>query len=79
MKVATPAMNLITGPWGKEILKGILGERRTPVDADPIVANYWLQSYSSKGLIVLQQTINAVGAPGSLRQNRNAGFPGVLL
>ena len=63
MKVATPAMNLITGPWGKEILKGILGERRTPVDADPIVANYWLQSYSSKGLIVLQQTINAVARP----------------
>lgn len=63
LKVATPAMNLITGPWGKEILNGILGEHRKPVDSDPILANYWLQSYNSKGLIVLQQTINAVARP----------------
>ncbi|CAG5011900.1 hypothetical protein DYBT9275_05050 [Dyadobacter sp. CECT 9275] len=63
MQVATPALKLITGPWGKEILHGILGEHRLTVDSIPELANYWLQSYNSNGLITLQQTMDAVSRP----------------
>lgn len=60
MAVATPAMKLMTGHWGTQILHTVMGEHRKPADADPERANYWLQSYHTNGLITLQQTIDAV-------------------
>jgi pimeloyl-ACP methyl ester carboxylesterase len=61
--VASPAMKLMTGPWGRQILHAAMGEHRQPTDADPELANFWLQSYSTNGLIALQQTIDAVARP----------------
>ncbi len=60
MAVATPAMKLMTGPWGKQILHGVMGDHRKPTDTDPERANYWLQSYNTNGLITLQQMIDAI-------------------
>lgn len=61
--VASPALKLITGPWGKQILHGIMGERRESADTIPERANFWLQSYHTNGLMALQQTIDAVAKP----------------
>lgn len=63
MAVASPAMKLMTGPWGKQILHAVMGERRLPTDSDPDLANFWLQSYSTNGLITLQQMIDAISKP----------------
>jgi len=61
--VASPALKLITGPWGKQILGGIMGERRKSADVEPDRANFWLQSYHTNGLMALQATIDAVARP----------------
>lgn len=63
MAVASPALKLITGPWGKQILHGIMGERRKSADTIPERANFWLQSYHTNGLLALQETIDAVAKP----------------
>jgi pimeloyl-ACP methyl ester carboxylesterase len=63
MAVASPAMKLMTGPWGKQILHAVMGEHRLPTDSDPELANFWLQSYSTNGLITLQQMIDAISRP----------------
>jgi pimeloyl-ACP methyl ester carboxylesterase len=63
MAVASPAIKLITGPWGKQILHGIMGERRKSSDTIPDRANFWLQSYNTNGLLALQQTIDLVSRP----------------
>jgi pimeloyl-ACP methyl ester carboxylesterase len=63
MAIANPAMKLITGPWGRQILHAVMGEHRVPKDSDPELANYWLQSYHTNGLITLQQTMDVVSRP----------------
>ncbi|WP_221389729.1 carboxylesterase [Dyadobacter sp. NIV53] len=63
MAVASPALKLVTGPWGRKILYTIMGDRRTPVDEDPEKSNFWLQSYRTNGLLTLQQTIDAIARP----------------
>lgn len=63
MAVASPALKLVTGPWGRQILHTIMGDHRLPVDADPERANFWLQSYHTNGLITLQQSIDAIARP----------------
>jgi pimeloyl-ACP methyl ester carboxylesterase len=63
MAVATPAMKLMTGPWGKQILHAVMGDHREPIDSDPELANFWLQRYHTNGLTTLQQTIDAVAQP----------------
>ena len=63
MAVASPALKLVTGPWGRKILYTIMGEHRTPVDEDSELSNYWLQSYRTNGLLTLQQTIDAIARP----------------
>lgn len=61
--VASPALKLITGPWGTQILHLIMGERRASADNEPERANYWLQSYHTNGLLALQGTIDFVAQP----------------
>lgn len=63
MAVASPALKLVTGPWGRKILYTIMGEHRKPVDNDSELSNYWLQSYRTNGLLTLQQTIDAIARP----------------
>ncbi len=63
MAAATPALKLVTGPWGQKILYTIMGDHRQTADAEPERAQYWLQSYKTNGLLTLQQTIDAVSKP----------------
>jgi len=76
MKTASPAMPLMTGPWGKQILHAAMGDHRKPVDPDPILANFWLQSYHTNGLITLQQTIEAIARPEVYEKIRMPVFLG---
>ena len=63
MEVANPALKLVTGHWGEEILHLAMGERRITADTDSELAKYWLQSYHTNGLLTLQKTIDAVARP----------------
>lgn len=63
MAVATPALKLVTGPWGRKILYTIMGDHRKPTDEEPERSNFWLQSYKTNGLLTLQQTIDAISRP----------------
>ncbi|GGC11065.1 alpha/beta hydrolase [Dyadobacter sediminis] len=60
MAVANPALKLMTGPWGKQILHVVMGGHRLPTDKDPEQAKYWLQGYNTNGLVTLQQMIDAI-------------------
>lgn len=64
MAVYNNALQLTTRPWGKQIMQAIMGDRR-PAGPDSLSerANYWLQGYSSDGLIVLQQVMDVVAKP----------------
>ncbi|PWJ56572.1 esterase/lipase [Dyadobacter jejuensis] len=63
MAVANPALKLTTGPWGKQILKTVIGEHSISKDEDPLQAQYWLQGYNTNGLLTLQKTMDAVARP----------------
>ena len=76
MAVASPALKLVTGPWGRKILYTIMGERRTPVDEDSELSNYWLQSYRTNGLLTLQQTIDAIARPEVYKKVKTPLFLG---
>ena len=60
MAVANPALKLMTGPWGRQILHVVMGGHRLPTDKDPVQANYWLQGYNTNGLVTLQQMMDAI-------------------
>jgi len=57
------ALGVATGPWGKQILRAIAGDGRDITTYAPDRANYWLTRYHSNGLIVLQQTMDAINKP----------------
>ena len=62
MAVYNSTLKLATRPWGWQILTSAVGEHR--VSDDPSErSKYWLKSYSTKGLMTLQQTMDAVSRP----------------
>lgn len=75
MAIANPAMKLATRPWGRQILDAAVGEHRVSEDTTER-ANYWLQSYSSTGLMTLQQVIDAVARPEVYAQVKVPAFVG---
>lgn len=58
--IAAPTAPLATGPWGREILSSMVGERReitSEVENDPTI-QYWSKSYSIDALIALQSLLD---------------------
>ncbi|WP_345030630.1 alpha/beta hydrolase [Ravibacter arvi] len=53
------ALKVATGPWGEKAVRIAIGERMLN-DYTPERQKYWMNSYSSRGLITLQQTMDAV-------------------
>jgi pimeloyl-ACP methyl ester carboxylesterase len=74
--VASPALKLVTGPWGKNILYTIMGDHRKPVDKGSERSNFWLQSYQTNGLLTLQQTIDAISRPEVFKEIKMPVFLG---
>lgn len=62
MDTYNSALKVATGPWGEEAVHAVVGKRMLN-DYTPERARYWMSSYSSRGLITLQQTIDAVARP----------------
>ncbi|NIJ50971.1 alpha/beta hydrolase [Dyadobacter arcticus] len=76
MAVANPALKYITKPWGRQILKQVIGEHNISKDEDTEQAKYWLQGYHTNGLMTLQQTIDAVAKPEIFEQVKMPIFVG---
>lgn len=62
MAVYNSTLKLVTQPWGRQILTSAAGEHRVNEDESER-SQYWLKSYSSNGLMTLQQTMDAVSRP----------------
>ncbi len=76
MAVANPALKLITQPWGKQILHGIIGKKNTAKDTVDLEIKYWLQGYDTNGLITLQQSIDAIAKPETYKKIKVPVFLG---
>lgn len=63
MAVANPALKMITGHWGKQILHKVMGTHNMGKDSIPEQAQFWLQGYHTNGLITLQQMVDAIARP----------------
>ncbi len=62
MAVYNSTLKLVTRPWGRQILTSAVGKYRVNDDKSER-SNYWLKSYSTDGLVTLQQTMDAVSRP----------------
>ncbi|MEL7531925.1 MAG: alpha/beta hydrolase [Bacteroidota bacterium] len=58
--VANPTASWATGPWGRELVAAMVGERREnkELDQKDPSTQYWSQSYSVDALIALQSLID---------------------
>lgn len=56
------ALKIATGPWGEQAVRAVVGDRMIN-EYSPERQRYWMSSYSSRGLITLQQTMDAVARP----------------
>ncbi len=62
MAVFNSTLKLATRPWGRQVLTSAVGKYRVNEDESER-SQYWLKSYSTNGLITLQQTMDAVSRP----------------
>ncbi len=53
-KIYDPRTTLIDGPWGKQIMKGILGSEYREIDYTETLAAYWSKKYHIDALIALE-------------------------
>ncbi|MFN4144958.1 MAG: alpha/beta hydrolase [Runella sp.] len=56
-------LGLSTGPWGQQLLGGIMGTHRDITHYAPDRANYWLTRFHTNGLLTLQQSMDAIATP----------------
>lgn len=59
MDIYNSALKVATGPWGEKAVKAVIGDRMLN-DYTPERQRYWMNSYSSKGLVTLQRSIDAI-------------------
>lgn len=62
ISIASPAANLLTGPWGLELTHQIIGEYRR-LDRGPIYEQYWTHHYRSDAVVALQNLIDQTMTP----------------
>lgn len=58
--IAAPTASMATGPWGRELVTSMIGERReiTEMEKDDPSSQYWSRSYSVEALIALQSLLD---------------------
>lgn len=72
-----PTAKMITGPWGKQILKKILGDYRNPSEEPEGPAKqYWTTTYRTEGLIALQALLDETMTPEVFERVKQPYFVG---
>lgn len=75
--VATPALKLVTGHWGKQILNTVFPSEHfvnTHYKGDRV--KYWLPQYHTNGLLTLQTMLDQYMTPELFRQVKQPVFMG---
>ncbi|SFF25128.1 alpha/beta hydrolase [Spirosoma endophyticum] len=74
---ANPALKLVTGPWGKQILSQVFGGEHVVNSYDqPGRIRYWLPQYHTNGLITLQTMLDEWMTPDQFRKVKQPVFMG---
>ncbi|GAB3765177.1 alpha/beta hydrolase [Spirosoma pomorum] len=74
---ANSALQLVTKPWGKQLMSQIFGgEHVTVTWHKPERARYWLQTYHTNGLITLQTMLERFMTPEQFRKVKQPVFLG---
>ncbi|QKZ11451.1 alpha/beta hydrolase [Spirosoma sp. KUDC1026] len=74
---ANPALQLVTKPWGKQLMDQIFGgEHVTVTWHAPERAKYWLQTYHTNGLLTLQTMLDEFMTPGQFQKVKQPVFLG---
>lgn len=72
---ANPALKLVTGPWGKQILDQVFqGEHVVNTHYSGGRARYWLPQYHTNGLITLQTMLDQFMTPDQFQQVKQPVF-----
>ncbi|MBN8825392.1 MULTISPECIES: carboxylesterase [unclassified Spirosoma] len=75
--VANPALKLVTGPWGKQILDLVFrGDYLINTHYSGERSRYWLPKYHTNGLITLQTMLNTYMTPEQFQQVKQPVFLG---
>ncbi|WP_020600297.1 alpha/beta hydrolase [Spirosoma panaciterrae] len=77
IEVANPALKLVTGPWGKQILDQVFrGEYLVNTHYSGERSRYWLPKYHTNGLITLQTMLDTYMTPEQFRKVKQPVFLG---
>jgi len=72
---ANPALKLVTGPWGKQILDQVFqGEHVVNTNYSGGRARYWLPQYHTNGLITLQTMLDQFMTPEQFQKVKQPVF-----
>ncbi|GAB4041696.1 alpha/beta hydrolase [Spirosoma gilvum] len=75
--VANPALKLVTGPWGKQILDQVFqGEYLINTHYSGERSRYWLPKYHTNGLITLQTMLDTYMTPEQFQKVKQPVFMG---
>ncbi len=69
LDIYNSSLKVATGPWGEKAVKAVVGERMLN-EYTPERQKYWMSSYSSRGLVTLQRTMDAVAKPEIYKEIR---------
>ncbi len=71
LEIADPTAQLLTGPWGKEILGNVVGDYRVSTEGmGTPVERYWNLRYHSDGLLALQSLLDQTMTPETFKKIR---------
>jgi pimeloyl-ACP methyl ester carboxylesterase len=74
---ANPALQLVTKPWGKQLMAQIFGGEHVIVTwHSPQRAKYWLQTYHTNGLLTLQTMLEDFMTPEQFKKVKQPIFLG---
>ena len=76
IKLADPNSFLLSGPWGLEIAKTVVGDYRSWTPENDSIKKYWNSKYRIEGVIALQQLLNATMKKEIFRQIKQPVFMG---
>jgi pimeloyl-ACP methyl ester carboxylesterase len=76
IKLADPNSFLLSGPWGLEIAKTVVGDFRSWTPENDSIKQYWNSKYRIEGVIALQQLLNATMKKEIFRQIKQPVFMG---
>ena len=71
-----PNSKILTGPWGKQILRKMIGGDYRSWEANEAIVKYWNDKYRIEGLIALRALLDQTMTPDIWKKNKTPYFIG---